>query len=303
MKSESAKQKTNKKNAAKSTGPKTEEGKQTVSLNGIAHGLRSLKPVIPWLENEEDWITHRNLITTELQPTNSLEIALADRIALGFWRLARSVESQPRVLQAAREKHRNRAISNFILSKGIGGFRESTETTFDNLLSQVDHLDTVAATWQGVLEDSKDPIPTTRVADDIFDSVCPVEKWAELGESFNEVFDWPPETTSDLHIMIDWLIENLEEETVLSIEQYTEAAQCRAKDMSRLVERIEIKAEQAAVLGLVESDVMEKLQRYETSIHRTLLKDLHELQRLQGLRNGNGDAVAVPVAIDVTVDT
>jgi len=47
-------------------------------------------------------------------------------------------------------------------------------------------------------------------------------------------------------------------------------------------------------------DVMGTLQRYEAHVERGLYKALHELQRLQAARQGQ--AMAVPVAVDVTID-
>jgi len=44
---------------------------------------------------------------------------------------------------------------------------------------------------------------------------------------------------------------------------------------------------------------MEKVMRYETHLSRQLHRDLHELQRLQGSRQGK--PVAAPIAIDVEV--
>jgi hypothetical protein len=301
MKSKSTKQKANKNNAAKSTGPKTEEGKQAVALNGITHGLRSLKPVIPWLEKEEDWLAHRDLIISDLQPANKLENALADRIALGLWRLARSVEIQPRILSAGREKHRYRAIKDFLRSEGLTEYKVSTETTFACLQSQRDHLTAVSAAWGEIIGNAKTPIAGSDVIDEIFDSVCPPEKFSDLEEPFNERFDWPPETASILRSMIDWLMQNMDEEFAIPIENLAEAADARAKEMQQLIERIESAGNRAADLALIQSGDLETMQRYETSIHRTLQKDLHELQRLQAMRSGK--PVAAPFAIDLTSDS
>ena len=45
----------NRRNALKSTGPKTEEGKARASLNALKHGLRASSLALPHLENAEDW--------------------------------------------------------------------------------------------------------------------------------------------------------------------------------------------------------------------------------------------------------
>ncbi len=299
MNSDAAKVKANQKNAAKSTGPNTDEGKQVVALNGIAHGLRSLNPVIPWLENEEDWLAHRSEFILQLEPCNALESAIADRIALGFWRLARSVETQPRILHAAREKRRWRAIGNTLTLEGIRTHREPAKATFARLLSERDDLCALDKAWGEILKKSKSPADPG-IADKVFDSICSSENWSKLGDAFNESFDWPPAKMTDLRSMVDWLIENLDGGTTASVDEYAAAAHSRATVAKELIERIEEESEQAADLALIDSDVMDKLQRYETAIHRTLQKDLHELQRLQGMRSGKD--VAIPIAIDLTTE-
>jgi hypothetical protein len=52
---------------------------------------------------------------------------------------------------------------------------------------------------------------------------------------------------------------------------------------------------------LPDKEVLEKVVRYEAHLSRQLHKDLHELQRLQALRQGK--PVAAPIAIDIDVAT
>ena len=84
------KAKSNRDNAELSTGPTTDAGKMVVALNGVVHGLRAVKPVLPSLgETAEGWTRHRDLIVADLAPQGALELALAERVALGFWKLGR----------------------------------------------------------------------------------------------------------------------------------------------------------------------------------------------------------------------
>ena len=66
----------NRRNALKSTGPKTTEGKKRASMNALKHGLRSASLAIPHLENPEDWETHRALVVRDLAPVGYLETIL-----------------------------------------------------------------------------------------------------------------------------------------------------------------------------------------------------------------------------------
>src|SRR5215211_6385345 len=81
--------KANRRNAALSTGPRSEAGKAAVSNNALRHGVLSAKPVLPGLEREEDWDRHREAVISSLAPEGALEELLAERVALQTWRLGR----------------------------------------------------------------------------------------------------------------------------------------------------------------------------------------------------------------------
>ncbi len=78
----------NRRNAKKSTGPKTEEGKAKSSMNALKHGLTSQRV---WLNEEEkkDFHEFRLGLVDELEPWGSLETQFVCRIAAQMWRLAR----------------------------------------------------------------------------------------------------------------------------------------------------------------------------------------------------------------------
>src|SRR3712207_1362234 len=78
----------NRKNALKSTGPKTPEGKDAVRLNALKHGLLSRDTLLPG----EDEAALRELgerLRAELRPAGELENLLVDRITSLLWRLRR----------------------------------------------------------------------------------------------------------------------------------------------------------------------------------------------------------------------
>jgi hypothetical protein len=84
-----AKIEANRRNARRSTGPITSVGKARSSKNALRHGVYSSMPVVAGLEWNEDWETHRVGILKSLAPEGALEEALAERVALCFWRLNR----------------------------------------------------------------------------------------------------------------------------------------------------------------------------------------------------------------------
>jgi hypothetical protein len=78
----------NRRNASKSTGPKTPEGKAAVRLNAVRHGLLSTEVLLPG----EDGEALRGLgerLGAELQPVGELENLLVGRVVAAVWRLRR----------------------------------------------------------------------------------------------------------------------------------------------------------------------------------------------------------------------
>lgn len=78
----------NRRNAEKSTGPKSSTGKQSSSLNSLKHGLLSQNTLLPW-ENAADLASLKKEIMNGLHPVGPIENLLADRIASLTWRLYR----------------------------------------------------------------------------------------------------------------------------------------------------------------------------------------------------------------------
>jgi hypothetical protein len=81
--------KANRQNALKSTGPRTEEGKEAVSQNATKHGLCSCKNVIRSESQEEYNLFHDEMIS-DLSPVGAMEKVLAERIVSLSWRLKRA---------------------------------------------------------------------------------------------------------------------------------------------------------------------------------------------------------------------
>jgi hypothetical protein len=78
----------NRRNALKSTGPRTPEGKAAVRLNALKHGLLSEEILLPG-EDEGALRELTERLKAELQPVGELENLLVDRIVAAYWRLRR----------------------------------------------------------------------------------------------------------------------------------------------------------------------------------------------------------------------
>ena len=78
----------NRRNAQKSTGPRTPEGKARASRNNLRHGLHSRELVIPCgplAESSAQFEALRAAFHADLQPTTAYEAELVDRMARCQW--------------------------------------------------------------------------------------------------------------------------------------------------------------------------------------------------------------------------
>jgi hypothetical protein len=78
----------NRRNALKSTGPRTASGKAASSLNALRHGLRARAAVVPG-ENPADLQRFRAELVAALAPRDGREEWLAEAAAEAAWRLRR----------------------------------------------------------------------------------------------------------------------------------------------------------------------------------------------------------------------
>jgi len=89
----------NRSNAAKSTGPKTTQGKAIVAQNAIKHGLLARQNVIMG-EDQQEFDLHRGQFLDELEPAGTMETFLAERIVSLTWRLRRAERVQNEVFDS-----------------------------------------------------------------------------------------------------------------------------------------------------------------------------------------------------------
>src|SRR5262245_502506 len=100
----------NRRNARKSTGPRTAAGKAVVALNGMKHGLLSRESLIKG-ESEADLEAFGKRLRAQLAPVGELELLLVDRIVSTAWRLRRLVAVETKLFNHAVEP--DQAFDNY----------------------------------------------------------------------------------------------------------------------------------------------------------------------------------------------
>ena len=89
----------NRRNAQKSTGPKSKSGKEVVSQNAVKHGLCANKNVIR-TESQDEYNEFKENMLADLEPVGAMELMLAERIVSLSWRLKRAEHFQNLVVES-----------------------------------------------------------------------------------------------------------------------------------------------------------------------------------------------------------
>jgi hypothetical protein len=97
----------NRLNALKSTGPRTEEGKQISRRNALRHGLTA-ETVIDGLEDSEDYRGFEAAIIADYDAETAVERELVLRLASLLWRLRRIIAIETDLFQIQAEILRDR---------------------------------------------------------------------------------------------------------------------------------------------------------------------------------------------------
>ena len=275
----------NRRNALKSTGPKTLEGKAIVSTNAVKHGLRAQHTVIDgesWTEFNE----FRDELVRHFAPVGFLEQLLTDRFITASWRLRRAVRievelfnylQQPETTPQSdfrnndTQKHKPPYHVNIVKtysaessSEHLGDYSDGEAkarlTELKSMLKQISRMNI-----------SLEHAPALR------------QYLIDLSTLDFFIVSLTPKNRSQLSKAIDELAEIEDLLKAQAIDDF------RMKfTLGRTIQE-----------DLKSRSALTTLQRYESGIERSLFKSLHELQRLQAARHGG--PVSIPAALDISI--
>jgi hypothetical protein len=321
----------NRRNALRSTGPRSPAGLARSKLNALRHGAFAELAVIPQLgETAAGWFTFRAGVVRDLDPHGPLEQALAGRAAHLLWRLQRvagidasagavAAELPPDpaavtgagVLDPAAPLPPN-APDEYRLAR-VRALLRNTRRGLENIAAAAELLRRPG----GVAPDGA---IDRRVAAELFDAVGLAAGW-EWGESRTRIAElrarlglpvvdyWPGEwTTGQARAAIVLVAKGLgSTDEVFTGTVLGALAELRAESEQLLRER---EAEEAEVAGrmaarrlravaaraLPSAGVLEKVIRQEGHLGRQLDLTLKQLERLQAARKPASPVVAAVLA-------
>jgi hypothetical protein len=114
----------NRRNAQKSTGPRTQKGKAIVSNNAVKHGLLAHQTIIS-SEKQADFRKERDRILSDLVPESPMESMLAERIVILSWRLQRINHIQNQTIDALNARNTSSPISKLTQSLCFKNLKKS----------------------------------------------------------------------------------------------------------------------------------------------------------------------------------
>lgn len=286
----------NRRNAQKSTGPKTSNGKAVAKMNALKHGVLAQSVIVQGHKFKESPCAFEKLCQefySELAPVGPLEELLVNQIVQATWRLrrARMAESGEIALNVdtgwwRRENHNPLRM---ILNMPQTPLSEPLATQLERSVWGCRYL-------HHCLRDARED----------------VERDGELTEAALKDFKWglrdqQDATVKKLEEFRAWLVsnpENLEPEALRTrhktgVLKYLDK---RIRDIEFWIDRLEEREnaeerarQSAEVLPLAE--VLEKILRYETALERQLFRAMNQLERLQ--RRRLGEAVPPPLSMVV----
>jgi hypothetical protein len=286
-------------------GPNTQEGKEVVRWNAVRHGISSPKPVVPGLEKQEDWESHRDGIMDNLSPVGHLEVTLAERIALSSWRLHRVTRYETGTIAISQETieddiHNRDRFLSVMKHKGFESthpedirFEAKHYKQAHNALRRFPSLepdkilkgtDASSVVWGELMQAKK--ATEAEIDDDALDLPGVPEDAA--------IEELPAMKVSDVRGYVEAIAAHVSLDPDELLEAATYEAGYQARHAAHKKEEVEQEISRKVRERILPDDkTLEKISRYEAHLSRQLYHALHELENLQKYRTtGEG----VPLA-------
>lgn len=269
--STTARTQANRRNAQRSTGPKTTAGKAIAAGNARRHGLLSRELILPG-ESHEDYELLLEELQRDWQPSGVTENLLLERIAIALWRQRRLVRvetAEIHLQQKANDPPKTYDIGRY-LHDAIGS--DCTDVV------QQQHLPLLAdrELWNEALLELQQCNSFPRKVPDLAQFASHLPKMAAAISSLAEYYAMAPE---------DWLADLIEEHA----EAYVAALE-KAFRLELLRWDYQPLREQLLATRNVPINP-DRLSRYQAALDNDLYKALRELRTQQSFRRSRNEVV------------
>ena len=292
-----AKLQANRRNAQKSTGPRTANGKAVSKMNSLKHGLLAQTVIVRGHKLKESPNEFKKLCQefyAELAPVGPVEEMLVDQIISLTWRLrrARTAETGEIALSVdtgwwKREKHNPLPM---ILNMPRSFLSEPLALQLQNTMSGCHYLLYCLRKVRQIVEEQGELTE------------------AALNDFKGALRDQPDVTVKELEQFRARLAANPEKmepgalrlrhkDEVLKFlnGQIRDLEYCEEQRYQR--EQAEEQARQSAAV-LPSAEILEKILRYETALERQLFRAMNQIERLQ--RRRQGENIPAPLTMEIS---
>ena len=281
----------NRRNAQKSTGPRTAEGKVAAKLNAVKHGLLAKTVVVRGRQCQESAAEFKQLCRAfyaDLAPAGALECLLVDQIIQASWRLRRARTAEAGEITVSVDDgywQRHRPHPQDVL-----GFWND----WDDPVWAMENSATGSAMLANWLREVRARVETegelTDAAINIPFGGKPNRLATEL-EQLRQACSPPPEAAEDAGGKAE-----AKARLLAGIDKKLRLLDGQKEDCQERERIIEDGRQAAAVLP--SGTTLEKIRRYETALERQLYRAMNELERLQ--RRRRGECVPAPLTMSVS---
>jgi len=283
----------NGRNAQKSTGPKTPEGRAVSKMNALKHGILSKEVLVRGLnlrESNREFSALRRRFWEELRPIGPVEEMLVDQIVTTHWRSRRALKAESGEIALNVDKGKRCQEPNPILQwmkwRAFGDpVFNMQESALGNALLER-WLEEVRASVQQEGELTEAAIQNVvQQFEGKPDSLTrELEEFRLKLQQNPEGLDAPSLKEKQKNAALSFLNRKLQTIEWRKVE-------CEKREKSH-----EQSQQAAAVLPSME--VLEKILRYETKLQKHLFRCMVQLERTQRMRRG--ESVPAPLTVEVS---
>ena len=280
----------NRRNALKSTGPRTQQGRDVSKMNALKHGILSRQVLVAGQYYQEDQgeleTLHRRLLD-DLQPEGPLEEMLVDQIVTAQWRLRRALLAESGEIALSVDKSQRRHDTSPVLQwmqwRALGDPVHAMQKSSVGSAILRDWMKELRATVEQngrlMVEDVQKL--NARIG------VTPNTLTLSL-EELRLKQEAEPDTPQDSQRKLNEMLAFLDRE-IRILERTWE----RCMD----AEDFEGNSRQDAAV-LPSGKVLDKILRYETKLERQMYRAMAQLERVQRIRRG--ECIPAPLSVEVS---
>jgi hypothetical protein len=284
----------NRKNAQKSTGPRTAKGKAIVGMNAVKWGIFTKRVVVHGLqirERSKEFEELRERLREELAPVGAVEEMLVDRVVTAHWRLRRALTAEAgEIALSVDGGHWERKKSQ---PEEFRAFFRGFHDTLTEMEQSARGLSYLIRVLDELRERARHEGEVTEAALGQFR-----RRFGEMGNALTRELEGlrTELATNPGGLSAEALKEKIQQAILGRVEGRLNLYRYLSGECEEREEKEE-EARQAAEV-LPSPGVLDKILKYEGKLERQLYRAMNQLERLQ--RRRNGELVPPPITVDVS---